>query len=400
MARVLFAYEFGAGLGHLNRLLAAAKRLLEGNELVFALPQIELGSVVRRALGPGVKIRTGLFWSPPRDPKARAAPTRTFADVMQLFGYHQVRDLERVAQNWRQVLAEIEPRVIVSDFAPTLRLASRTQIPTVVLGNGYTVPPAGKLLPPMRPWDLAVPPESRIHEFLLLAAVNRVCATFKRPRVDFFSDLFQGERTFVSTLAEFDPYGEARSDVPLWPFNVPDIPEANESLRRRGPAVFCYMQKDHPALDVLLDALTALDCQSAIYVGGVDPARVAQKCGTNVHVYEAPADFRSVLPRTSVLIHHGGLGTAYAGLMAGVPQIILPVNLEHSITARGLDQFKVAVRVPTTPPPPAQALRGLIEATLRDSGRREASMRAASELRTRRDSRSLDVIVAACREYL
>jgi len=319
---------------------------------------------------------------------------------MQLFGYHLVRNLEFAAQNWLQMLAEIKPRMIVSDFAPTLRLATRARLPTVVLGNGYTVPPAGKLLPPMRPWELGVPPESRIHEFLLLAAANRVCANLKGPCVNFFSDLFQGERTFVSTLAEFDPYGKARSEVPLWPFNVPDIPEAEESLQRQGPAVFCYMQNDHPALSVLLDAISILDCRSAIYVGGADPARLAGKCGTNVLVYRAPADFRSVLPQTSVLVHHGGLGTAYAGLMAGVPQIVLPVNLEHSITARGLDQFKAAVCVPTTPPPNAQALRGLIEATLRDSARKEASIKAARELRARRDGQSLDVIVAACREYL
>ena len=400
MATVLFAYEFGAGLGHLNRLLATAKQLLEGNELAFALPQIELGSVVRRALGPKVEIRKGVFWPPPRDPKARTVPTHTFADVMQLFGYHLVRNLELAARNWLQMLAEIKPRVIVSDFAPTLRLASRARLPTVVLGNGYTVPPAGQLLPPMRPWQLAVPPESRVHEFLLLAAANRVCANLKGPGVGFFSDLFQGERTFVSTLAEFDPYGKARSEAPLWPFNVPDIPEVQESLQRQGPAVFCYMQHDHPALNVLLDAVSILDCGSAIYVGGADPVRVAGKCGPNVLIYRSPADFRSVLPQTSLLIHHGGLGTAYAGLMAGVPQIVLPVNLEHSITARGLDEFKTAVRVETTPPPLAQALRGLIEATLRDSARKEAAIRAARELRARRNDQSLEVIAAACREYL
>jgi hypothetical protein len=58
------------------------------------------------------------------------------------------------------------------------------------------------------------------------------------------------------------------------------------------------------------------------------------------------------------------------------------------------------VRVETTPPPLAQALRGLIEATLRDSARKEVAIRAARELRARRNDQSLEVIAAACREYL
>ena len=398
MARFLFAYEFGAGLGHLNRLLAVAKPLLAGNDVVFALPHPALDTVVRRALGPRIEIRRGVFWRPPKDPKARTVPTHTFADVMRLFGYHQVPNLEAATRTWLELLQDVRPHTIVADFAPTLRLAARTQTPTVVLGNGYTVPPAGRLLAPMRPWESAVPPESRIHEFMLLAAANRVCVVLKRPCVDFFSDLFQGERTFVSTLPEFDPYGRLRSDAPLWPFNVPDMPPPDASAPRQGPAVFCYMQSDHPALDVVLDALATLPVQSAVYVGGADPARIAEKCGPGVSVYTAPADFRSVLPHTSALVHHGGLGTAYAGLMAGVPQIVLPVNLEHLITARGLDQFQVAVRIPTSPPPSAPALADLIEATLRDPARAEASRRAATDLRSRRDNRSLDAIVAACRE--
>jgi hypothetical protein len=52
MATILFTYEFGAGLGHLNRLLAVATRLT-GHRLVFALPDMALGrAVVERKLGP------------------------------------------------------------------------------------------------------------------------------------------------------------------------------------------------------------------------------------------------------------------------------------------------------------------------------------------------------------
>ena len=359
-----------------------------------------LGSVVREALGPQVEIRKGVAWRPPRGPEAKTVPTRTFADVMQLFGYHQVQDLATAAQSWIRILEETAPRVVISDFAPTLRLAAAATIPMIVLGSGYTVPPAHNLLPSMRPWDLSIPPESCVHEFVLLAAVNEVCAKLRRPRMDYFSDLFQGESTFVCTLPEFDPYGNVRSDVVAWPFNVPDMPEARDFCERRGPVVFCYLQAGHPALDALLDALGTLGCSCAIYIGGARARDVAEKCATNIHIYSTPPDLGSILPETSVLIHHAGLGTAYAGLMAGVPQLVFPVGLEQLITARGLAQFKVTVPVRATPPPEVRELRGIIEVTLSDSARRTSSLNAARGLQARRDKHSLDRVVAACRDYL
>ena len=356
---------------------------------------------VRQALGPRADIRIGATWRPPKDLEAaRRVPTRTFADVMQLFGFHQVQNLAPAAQSCVKILEETAPDIIVSDFAPTLRLASAGRIPTIVLGSGYTVPPARAPLPPMRPWERSVPPQSRLHEFLLLAAVNQVCVMLRRPAVDFFSDLFQGESTFVSTLPEFDPYQKARSEAPLWPFNVPEMPEVREFSQRQGPVVFCYMKKEHPALTTILDALGTLDCASAIYVGGADPAQMATRCTEKMRLFDKPADFRSVLPETSILIHHGGLGTSYSGLMAGVPQIIFPENLEQLINARGLQQFDVAALFDTTPPPSPKILRDAIESTLSDPARKASALKAARDLQGRRDKHSLDRVVAACRQYL
>ena len=401
MATLLFANEFGSGLGHLNRLIAVAKQFVGGHELTFLLPHKGYAPAVRQALGSRAEIRIGATWRPPRDiATARRVPTHTFADTMQLFGFHEVQKLAAAAQNCAKILDETAPDVIVSDFAPTLRLASAGRIPTIVLGSGYTVPPASVPLPPMRPWERSVPPQSRLHEFRLLAAANQVCVMLRRPAVDFLSDLFQGDSTFVSTLPEFDPYQKARSAAPLWPFNVPDMPEVREFSARRGPPVFCYMKREHPALNTILDALGTLDCESAIYVGETDPARTAPKCTEKMRLHDTPADFRTILPETSILIHHGGLGTSYSGLMAGVPQIIFPENLEQAINARGLQQFNVGLPFNTAPPPSPRILRDAIGSTLSDPARKASALRAARDLQGRRDKHSLDRVVAACRQYL
>ena len=261
---------------------------------------------------------------------------------LPLFGFNDGGKLLAKTAQWHTILQEVVPDLIIADFAPTLRLAIGGKLPFVVVGNGYTVPPPGQLLPPIRPRETRVSARSRANEGRLLAAVNVVRAQLRGEAIDFFSDLFSGEHTFVCTLPEFDPYGRFRCGPTLWPFNIPDIPLGPPVMQRVGPPIFVYLPANHPALAAVISALNDLKVSSEIYVSGMTAQALAKRCRQTVRIHGKPADLAHVLPNTSLLIHHGGLGTAYAGLLAGVPQLVLPFNLEHSITAAGLEQFGVA----------------------------------------------------------
>lgn len=401
MATVLLTYEFGAGLGHLNRLIAVGKRLAGANRLVFALPDVGLGEpLVRRALGDGVEIRVGVVWPAPTSPEARHVPTHTFADVIRLFRFDEVDRLLAACRRWTELLREISPRLIIADFAPTLRLSAMDRIPTVVVGNGYTVPPAGRPLPLLRPWETRAPPVSRANEGRLLSAVNEVRAKLSGPAVDSFADLFQGESTFVCTIAEFDPYRASRDAPALWPFNIPAMPRGRAFRDRTGAAVFCYLPGSHPALRPVLEALSGLDRRTEVYIQGADPRQVAGRCSPTVAIHTKPADFSKVLPEASLLLHHAGLGTAYAGLAAGVPQLVMPLNLEHLITTRGLEGFEVATRLPTAPAPDAGSLRRACNTLLGDAARQAAALKAAEDLEMRREADPVGRVVAACNAML
>ncbi len=317
-----------------------------------------------------------------------------------LFGYHVVEKLLHVARYTTNLLREISPRLIFADFAPTARLVSSGRIPTVVAGNGYTVPPPGRPLPLIRPWAQGMHPKSRAHEAALLAATNEVSARLSGPAIDFFADLFHGERSFVCTLAEFDPYRRVRTVPPLWPFNIPRMPPARAFAERRGAKVFCYLPNGHRALSPIINALGALECQSEIYVEGIDPRELSRRCSSQIKTYHEPADLAAVLPEACLIVHHAGLGTTFAGLAAGVPQIVLPDNLEHMITAKGLEEFAAAVAIGTSPPPASSVLARLIHNLLADPGRQKAALEAAEELEARRDEKSADRIVAASAKYL
>jgi UDP:flavonoid glycosyltransferase YjiC (YdhE family) len=401
MSTILVTYELGAGLGHLNRLIAVAERVQGDHNWVFALPDRSLGEpIVRRAFGDKARVLEGVHWPVPNDPNIRKIPTHTFADVIAIIGFNEGDKLSAKTAHWYTILREVAPTLIIADFAPTLRLAIGGKLPFVVVGNGYTIPPRGQLLPPIRQWETSVSARSRANEGRLLAAVNIVRAQQRGEAIDFFSDLFSGEHTFVCTLPEFDPYRRFRRGPTLWPFNIPDVPLGPLAAQRSGPTIFVYLPANHPALSVIISALNDLKVPSAIYVPGMTPQQLAKRCRPTVRIHGKPADLAHVLPNTSLLIHHGGLGTAYAGLLGGVPQLLMPFNLEHSITAAGLEQFGVGKSRAASAAADATDMRDLISSLLQDGQLQETAMKAAGSLAARRAIDPISEVVKACQQHL
>ena len=401
MSTILVTYELGAGLGHLNRLVAVAQRVQGDHNWVFALPDRALGEpIVRRAFGDKARVLEGVQWPAPSDPNVRKIPTHTFADVIAIFGFHDGGRLTAKTAQWHTILQEVMPHLIIADFAPTLRLAIGNKVPVVVVGNGYTVPPPGQLLPPIRHRETSIPALSRANEGRLLAAVNVVRARLRGEAIDFFSDLFSGGHTFVCTLPEFDPYRRFRRGPNLWPFNIPDVPLGPPVVQRRGPRIFVYLPANHPALPSAISALNDLKLASEIYVSGMTAHELAKRCSQTVRIHSKPADLAQVLPNTSLLIHHGGLATAYAGLLAGVPQLVLPFNLEHSITAAGLEQFGVGKSRTATAAAVATDTRDLISSLLQDGHLQEAALKVARNLTARRVIDPISEVVEACQQHL
>ena len=77
MSTILVTYELGAGLGHLNRLVAVAQRVQGDHNWVFALPDRALGEpIVRPAFGDKARVLEGVQWPAPSDPNVRKIPTK------------------------------------------------------------------------------------------------------------------------------------------------------------------------------------------------------------------------------------------------------------------------------------------------------------------------------------
>lgn len=351
MAKILCGWEFGSGMGHLTRLLPVARALQQaGHEIVIAVPGIAQAMPLIPKYFPegidhiSVRLVDGVVWRAPNDPDLRKKPTHAIGDVLALFQYGVAERLGPKVQEWRNIVDHHRPDLIVGDFAPTLRLVSAGKIPFVMLGNGYTVPPAGRLLPPMKPWMDSITPYSRMNEAAIWQVANRARQAVQGPALDYVADMLNGDRSFVCTIPEFDPYQAWRTDPTLMPFNVPVIHDFPPVADRGDQApIFVYLPSNHPFLKIVLAVLSKIGWPVHVYISGIDQENLASKivpmAGPNISFHRQPVNLEENLPKFRAIIHHAGLATAYAAVKAGTPQLVLPLNLEHNITGKGLEKF-------------------------------------------------------------
>lgn len=397
--RILFGWEFGAGLGHLTRFRPIGDRLVAaGAEVVLALQDID------RARGPfldpttarprpGYRLLQAPRWNIPNDPAIRKVPTHSFADVLRLIGYGNRAALAHRLTAWEGLIETVRPDVVVGDFSPTLNLAARGRVPRIVIGNGYTIPPPGRPMPPIRPWQAALEAFSVRHEAELVDAGNAALRARGSAPIDHLADALHGDATFVFSLPMVDPYARLRSEPTLAPFNLPRGIQPLPRNQRRPDGVFLYMPNAHTRSGLALDALAAAGVAGEAYVSDLPSAAARQRDGSGLVMHARPQDFATVMPAARLVIHHGGLSTAVAALLAGTPQLILPWNLEHLVTARGIEVTGAAAVAPADGLDAAK-LALAIQRLLADDERAVKAMAAAATIDLGGPEAGVEAVVA------
>jgi rhamnosyltransferase subunit B len=341
-ARILCGWEFGAGLGHITRLKPIVTALRDGGaEIILALQDLDrvlafLDPRTGIAL-PGFNVITAPRWDMPRNPEARKIPTHSFADVLNLIGYGNSSALAARVEAWSGLIGATKPDLVIGDFCPTLRLAARGRVPMVMVGNGYTIPPPGRALPPIRPWQAKLEDFSIEHEQKLLEAINGVLSRRGDGPLDFLADALNGDETCVFSVPLVDPYAAYRAAPQLPPFNLPTGMHPLPIERRRRKSVFFYMPRGQPELGKAIDAVKAASVDCEAYISDLGRDRAQALAGPGFKIHGQPQPFDRVIPEARLIIHHGGLSTAIAAVQAGTPQLIFPWNLEHLVTAKQVE---------------------------------------------------------------
>jgi UDP:flavonoid glycosyltransferase YjiC (YdhE family) len=137
MASVLYAWEFGANLGHIGTFLPIARELrAHGNAVHWVVTHPHQAA---RLLP-----KAGFDWlqAPTMPEQQREGPPLSYADILLRYGYADSNNLLGLVVAWRELLRLTGANVVLADHAPTAILAARTlDIPVMLFGSGFFAPP-------------------------------------------------------------------------------------------------------------------------------------------------------------------------------------------------------------------------------------------------------------------
>jgi hypothetical protein len=342
MARILLAWELGAGFGHIVPLRALAIELSHlGHECVFALRELETAEdFLDPSLGPVVQAPLRL--SPIHSPLRVQV---NYASLLHNTGFDDATSLTARLRAWREIIRGYGCELLIADHAPcAVAAAHGLGLPTLQIGTGFTLPPLVQPLPLFRP-NLRVSDEVLLHnEAAVLATLGAAYARLGLAApVSMQQVLGHGQRALL-TYPELDHYGIARSEAYL---GLPEMAQgmAPEWPAGEGPKLFGYLRPSKH-LQALLTALKRLPARVLLRVAGVAAGKLRGFERPGLHITDQPINLRLAAAGCDAFINYGAHGATAEMLLAGKPVLLLPETIEQNLVAVRVQQLGAGLTPP------------------------------------------------------
>lgn len=347
MSTLLYAWEFGAGLGHIGAFLPLARALRQrGHDVRWAVSQT----------GPAARLlaQEGFTWlqAPTCQEMPRAGPPLSYSDILLRFGYASAEDLLGLVVAWRELLRLNGAQAVLADHSPTAILAARTLgIPVVLFSSAFCVPPRQRPLPNMRPWLALQPGQLDALENEALASINAILGRFGQAPFDAVAQLFDVAEDTLIGFPELDHYAERGSarywgnlldagvgDAPAWPA----LP---------GKRIFGYLRTGTPHYEAALAALHALGEPAVVFFPDAPPPLLARYAAPHLVFSAQPLALAQTAREADAAITYASMSTATSFLLQGKPLLLLPGHLEQFLLARRVEEMGAGLLVNPEQPP-------------------------------------------------
>jgi UDP:flavonoid glycosyltransferase YjiC (YdhE family) len=177
----------------------------------------------------------------------------------------------------------------------------------------------------------------------VLKTINAAMETLSAEPLQRVSEVFEGSKHFLTTFAELDPYRSRSQARYLGPTLGPQEGAIPEWPQGRGPKVFGYLKSHYQPMEEVLGALAAFECRTAAFVAGLSAQTLAKVQNTTISVSPIPYDIKRAASECDFGVTHAGHGTTCQLLLMGRPLLLLPMQLEQYLTARGVCEVGAGV---------------------------------------------------------
>lgn len=396
MATIVLNWELGADFGHISRFLSIALRLREqGHRPVMLLRDITRAESILG--GHQLEFFQAPVWL---TPVQGLPPDINFTETLYRFGYLYPEGLLSMAKAWRGLWELLQPRVMIFDHAPTAMLAARgLNIPRVIVGNSFSVPPLTQPLPRFQWWTSGAGEQRRLAETEARATNNSnvVLTQLEAPSITKVADLFAAEATFICSRRKLDVYGERQDGDYIGPINNLTMGNAPVWPLGESPKVFAYLKPQYKNFTAVLKAISNSNARYLVFAPGIPEQTRRTYQSARIAFSEVPLRMDEVVKQCNAVICHAG-GVTDIALESGKPVLLLPTQMEQTMTSHRVEALGAGIFLAADGNP--AALPKLIKRLLEDGYLGVCASEYASSLTCTDQSKAVKIVVDSCEALL
>ncbi|MGB8989150.1 MAG: hypothetical protein WCC37_21295, partial [Candidatus Sulfotelmatobacter sp.] len=240
-------------------------------------------------------------------------------------------------QGWLNLIQLCRPDKLILDYSPTVSLAARiAKVPTVLIGNGFELPPLTDPLPPFPGFSWATADVAAQSERKAVSNANAILQACKLSLLPALRDLFADGPRLFATFPELDHYGTRPDAQYIGPLlGIPPHALRVDWPESKGPKVFACLRPDTSHVQAILSALAMTTARVICVAQGFRDRQLASFRKPHILFYRRPVDL-APLRDADLCISYGAEGTTIRFLLAGCPQLVSPWHVEAFMAARKL----------------------------------------------------------------
>lgn len=341
MLRILLTWELGLNFGHLARLLPLAEKLKERGHAVLVAAR-DLTAAAQMLTPAGIS-----FVQAPHLTHGHPLPHRAagYSDILRAQGWGDLATLRGLTEGWVNLYRMFQPDLIVADYSPTAVLSAEIAgRPKLLIGNGFELPPATSPLPAFPGFSWASPEQAAASEALVIENAKHVAQAFGRAGPEALRAILDPRRALFATLPELDHYGERNGHRYIGPLLAKlKSPVIRWPEGASGRKVFACVRPGTAHATEILAALNSLDASVICVALGFSEAQLEPYRAAHVAFARHLVDLSGITSEADLCLSYGAEGTMASFLLAGVPQIVSPQQVEAHLAGKRIEALGVGL---------------------------------------------------------
>ncbi len=226
--------------------------------------------------------------------------------------------------------------MVISDYAPFLSLTCQQRLPNLMIGTGFCTPPAHLDEYPR----LQNNTQPYLRERQVINTVNALLHSKGWPELTRLPALQPQEDSHAIVIPPLDPYHQFREEPAIGPlFNAPNILPRNA----QQSGLFAYLSGARGGIKEALLFLAGQGVRVETYLRDCSEETHQQLLKAGVHARRQPINLAEALQRARVYMHHGNTWSTHEALAMGVPQVVMPIDMEKQHNAAALKHMGVSL---------------------------------------------------------